>query len=1090
MRYKKINLLIIFLLAVGMMNISFAEGKGSNKSLRKTTAGSGDYYKMNINNISTYIYNNGIADVIGSDAGFIYPKGSNKGAIYQSGFLWGGKDQGSGGKIFVGGATFTTNVVPGKIGQDPNSARMFRVRPDYATGSMLSEINDGEGSEADIREKYKSDWMDWPWQDGAPYFDANNDGKYDPDPDGNGKYDAGEDIPGIPGASQTIFYIGNTTNPDESRKFYGSFPVPIELHVTVWAYSTVGPLSNMIFKKYVFINKGTSDITDMYCSAWNDPDNGNAGDDFVGVDSTLGMGYCYNAFATDQVYGSTPPATAFDFFQGPVVPGEATDEAKSMGRKLKGYKNLNATAFYYFVNENNTIYSDPDLDDYATGTLYFYNLLQGKIGATGEEFPIPEQLGGGHTHFPLSGDPVTQTGYIDGIIKPAADRRYGLASGPFTLAAGDTQEVVIAEMVAGATSGVDNLGALKLLRTYDAKAQDAYDKDFQLPAPPAAPILKTTALNQEIILDWGDDLTAVKATESYNKEGYSFQGYNVYQLPSASATKEDAVRIATFDIVDGVKSIIGEYNDPQTGALLTRVEQFGNDTGIKRYLRITNDYINNRTLINGTKYFYAVTSYSYSSDPLNVPNNLENPLAILTVTPQSPDPGVRYDSEYGATLKVTKNGTSDGSCEVVVIDPSKVTGHNYKVEFYNDAKGNPVWKLTDVTSGVVKLTDISNQSGDDSYPVVDGLMVKVKGAAEGLKAAQGGIVEIKYAGQPVATDALGAAFGGNNVWHSLNSAQPQRYFISGGGGDGDVDRLERYAKYLFGRDFELRFTDAGGYGVYGFTDDKICTTPFELWDIGVNTPNDASDDHRMIPVINENDVTKAAWGVNTGTDAYFGQYGISDWIYWLDPLDTSSPTAGYDKFAAACVASGGPGSTYNYPADDVTGYYMNDYNTGFIYPIGRVVIGDYDGDGNPPPSGTVIRFNTNKPNSSAVNFSFTAPTVTKSEELAKEDVEKVNVFPNPYYGANPQELNKYQRFVTFTHLPKNAVIRIFNLAGQLVKTINKTSDSQFEKWDLLNESALPVASGLYIAYIEMPDLGKTKILKLAIVQEQQILDRF
>jgi len=31
---------------------------------------------------------------------------------------------------------------------------------------------------------------------------------------------------------------------------------------------------------------------------------------------------------------------------------------------------------------------------------------------------------------------------------------------------------------------------------------------------------------------------------------------------------------------------------------------------------------------------------------------------------------------------------------------------------------------------------------------------------------------------------------------------------------------------------------------------------------------------------------------------------------------------------------------------------------------------------------------------------------------------------------------------------------------------------------------------LYIVYIELPDLGTTKILKAAIIQEQQILDRF
>ncbi len=88
-------------------------------------------------------------------------------------------------------------------------------------------------------------------------------------------------------------------------------------------------------------------------------------------------------------------------------------------------------------------------------------------------------------------------------------------------------------------------------------------------------------------------------------------------------------------------------------------------------------------------------------------------------------------------------------------------------------------------------------------------------------------------------------------------------------------------------------------------------------------------------------------------------------------------------------------------------------------------------------------------------------------------------------------MNKYQRFVTFNHLPAEADIKIFNLAGVMVRRIQKSSTSQFERWDLNNDSGLPVGSGLYIVHITMPGLGgATKILKVAIVQEQQILDRF
>jgi hypothetical protein len=123
-------------------------------------------------------------------------------------------------------------------------------------------------------------------------------------------------------------------------------------------------------------------------------------------------------------------------------------------------------------------------------------------------------------------------------------------------------------------------------------------------------------------------------------------------------------------------------------------------------------------------------------------------------------------------------------------------------------------------------------------------------------------------------------------------------------------------------------------------------------------------------------------------------------------------------------------------------------------------------------------------------YTFNTTEEFYSQQDATNQVDEINVFPNPYYGINTEEINKYNRFVTFNHLPDNAKIRLFNLAGVLVRTIDKDDQTQFARWDLANEDGLPVASGLYIVYIELPDLGTTKILKLAIVQEQQILDRF
>jgi len=114
--------------------------------------------------------------------------------------------------------------------------------------------------------------------------------------------------------------------------------------------------------------------------------------------------------------------------------------------------------------------------------------------------------------------------------------------------------------------------------------------------------------------------------------------------------------------------------------------------------------------------------------------------------------------------------------------------------------------------------------------------------------------------------------------------------------------------------------------------------------------------------------------------------------------------------------------------------------------------------------------------------------VTIDNELAKADVDKVNVFPNPYYGYNSRETSREGHYVSFSHLPAKATIRIFDLAGVLVRTLEKNNPStQFQQWDLRNDNNYPVASGIYIAYIDMPEQGKTKILKVAIIQEVQVL---
>jgi hypothetical protein len=1077
---RRIPAMTIVMLTTLLVFSSAAEDKNARRSGgAQKVLGSPPATYLNINNISTVLRNEGTADIDmqQQNGGLVYPKGSRKTAVFQTGFLWGAQIPGD-PQVRVGGSAFRSGLQPGKIlpsglPEDPDlpKNRIYRVRTDYRTADLSSEIRDEGGTASAIRAQYELDWNEWPAADGAPYFDR----------DSNGVYNPAVDIPGVKGADQTVWFVANDLNSTNTQNLYGTQPMGIEVQFTIWAYAQEGALGNMLFKKYLLINKGTLQLDSMFVCQWSDVDDGNATDDFAGSDTTLSMAYVYNGANVDATYNPLPPpAVGFDFFQGPVIPSPA-DSGIFLGQIRHGVRNLPMTAAFYFTR------GDPSVTDPTQGTpagaTQFYNFFRGRIGLTGQPFTDPS---GVQTSFALAGDPVTGRGWVDGQLQPPGDRRIGMASGPFTMVPQDTQEIVVAEIVAGAVPGVSRLAAIGLLKFFDKSAQLAYDNFFQLPSPPPRPNVSVTELDREVLLNWANDLESVHATESSDNRGFRFQGYNVYQLPSASSAISDGARVAVFDIAgDAVTRITDQAFDPSSGVVISKLAQFGTDSGIKRFLSIRLDALNgNAPLINGIRYYYAVTAYSYNPDPNVVPNNLENPLSIITVVPHSSNPGVRYQAAYGDTLhNITHTGGSDGTATPLVVDPARVTGHSYRVSFdtatvmtEHGPEVHTTWNLTNTTTNTVLLHGQSNQSGDDDYPVVDGLQVKVAGPPPGMKDFQipGGQRRWTFSnadgfGMEGFSGAMGMAF---NNWLGTTTITP--------------DMLHNVL-------FKLAATDTNGNllnstdttASFGYRYMRGATLPAARPEFAPFILNPTAG---YAFQIYERNMPFAAYDAETGRRLMIGYLennvagGRVDGKYWPDTqngpfsnTDANGPREWFFVFNVPYSETPDPALQVDILNNEVPMMW-------FCAPNRR---GDV-----PFSAGDEFLIEANHLNTPADEFAFTAPTVVNDPALARVDVSLINVFPNPYYGVNTEELNKYQRFVTFNHLPRKATIRIFNLAGVNVRTIYKETDSQFERWDLANESGLPVGSGLYIAHVDMPELGATKILKLAIVQEQQILDRF
>jgi hypothetical protein len=1122
MIFKKFKYFAVFVLGIIFLLSGIINAANNNKAKRKMAKvydGQVANQRMDINNLNALESNTGYSDYnLNSNLeGTEFPKGSGKNVVFEGGFLWGGFANWDTSQVRVGGSAYITGLEPGPILQngmpaDPTDSKwsIYRVRPDiYPGGPTVDLTSDvaayAEGGQtvtaAELRAQYESDWTNWPAHGtandlGAPFTDVNGDGIYEP----------GIDIPGVPGADQTCYFVANDLDTLQCQGLYGALPLGIELHVTYWAYAQQGALGDMYFKKWDLINKGYQKnvVDSMFVSYWTDVDLGSATDDLVGCDTTLSLQYTYNGEATDAVFAPLPPpADGFAFFQGPIVPGNASDSAISIGWPFKfhytyGKKNRPMTAAYFFIN-GDANFGDPPQGQ-PTGSTQFYHFFNGEYGLSGIEFTDPN---GNKTPFAFPGDPVTGTGWVDGVQNPPADRRQGMASGPFTFSPGDTQQVVIAEMFAGAIPSVNYLQAITLVKVYDRTAQSAYNHFFQLPSAPPVPKVTAVASNRKVVLDWGEDLNAVNATENsviadqIDGGNYTFEGYNVYQFPYQGASSSQAKIIATYDVVDGITSI--PYTDPVTRLVEPSISiQNGTDSGIKRSITITADAFNsNQPLNNGTTYYFAVTAYSYNS--IGVPQSLENPAATLSVVPQSPAPGTRYTYNVGDTIIAAHSaGLSQGNVYALVLNPALLTGDQYKVTF-DTTGGITTWSLTDVTKSQVILSRQTDQSGDNSYQTVSGMLVKVTGPP---------VAGMNSGGQGVGWDipkgtrrftwgttSLLTGYGLEGFNGAIGWASPDYLY------NGDPESVP--ASSLCNTLLTLaQVTDTSLYNpAFPPTSDVNLSFGYRY----LRHASVAAVDPRFAPYIIHTtggtypfqdfaqSVPLSAWNVDNAAHpvrlalGYLENNavgGLVDGKYW-PPDYTQLDQASTREFLWIFQAPYSTTANSSYEEDALS-------STSPL-PVMWFSIVSRRGPAPFSPSGTgadQFIIYANHINTINDQFTFTAIAPTSSTTLAKQDVNSINVFPNPYYGVNSQETSKYARFVTFSHLPATATIRIFNLAGIQVKVINHTDGTQFQQWDLTNNSGLPVASGLYIVYIDMPAIGATKILKAAIIQEQQFPDHF
>ncbi len=464
------------------------------------------------------LFNKGNLVFDGGSPLYEVPKGSGISPLFASGIWVGGT---VGGEIRTAAATYAQGLEdyefwPGPLsptGEPPADCEPF---------DRIWTVNVREVELYEATEEATPDLAEWPVELGAPFTDANGDGAYDL---------AVGDRPVLFG-HETAFWVMNDAGGFHASTL--SEPIGLEVRVTAFTVASADPdLDLATFYRYELDYRGDAPFENAYFTFWADPDLGNFTDDYIGSDSTRGLGFVYNSDNDDEVgaggYGLAPPALGVDLLTG-------------AGHTMHYFSNTGALG-------------NPDTDE------DFYNFMQAQWR---DGLPLTE---GGEGYDPdgtpidflYPGDPTVPAYWSEICPTPDCgpsiepdDRRFTISTPAFSLQPGETKVVDFAILFA---RGADHLDSVTELKATSDAVQARYDAGtlfapFDPPASLPAPVL-TSPENGTFFVEVGPLLEwqAVPGATGYTVETASESGNQ------AQFTTGTSVRASFASLPNAVTSV-------------------------------------------------------------------------------------------------------------------------------------------------------------------------------------------------------------------------------------------------------------------------------------------------------------------------------------------------------------------------------------------------------------------------------------------------------------------------------------------------------------------------------------------------------
>ncbi|MFZ6033876.1 MAG: hypothetical protein ACOYVE_11295 [Melioribacter sp.] len=594
------------------------------------------------------------------------------------------------------------------------------------------------------------------------------------------------------------------------------------------------------------------------------------------------------------------------------------------------------------------------------------------------------------------------------LVRQVGEFQTYVSSGYFPILPGQRQRMAVSIAISGGgnTKDADIESVIKKQR----QATTAYAADYQFAQAPLQVTLTAVAGDGQVTLYWDDE--AEKSFDRYiNKiggNGHDFEGYRIYRATDAAFQDAKVITdaygvktllrpIAQFDLKDG---ITGLHPIDINGVKF----DLGNDTGLRHV------YVD-RDVVNGQRYFYAVTAYDFGYEPARIPPT-ETPIQVNvyndgTITHSKNVAIVRPTASAAGYLPPEVDyfehaaGGATGSVNINVIDPLRIKdGHEYEITFKDtilkienrDVAKTSSFFLKDVTEGVYLLSDDPRTEFEDELPVIDGFQLSFNNVQDisinNLKTGwnDDGIYQFNF--EPV-------------LYLTVKGIQkPSDYKII----IGEPGSAFSKDTTLFGKHFPSKPVN---FKVINVTENKEIEFVF--------SERDGNDGRLSIDPVS----------------------GRADAIYFFE-----TDKSGKSRFTWQFVLN-------------------------------------LKGQRNPEAGDTANIF-LNKPFLSYDVYRFRMKSSAVSQEKARDELDRIRVVPNPYIAAETWEpRNTYTsgrgpREIHFINLPAKCTIRIFNVSGALVKTIEHESifENGTEIWDVMSDEKFEISYGIYVYHIDAPGIGQ------------------